>query len=156
MYPKYSILEVERRWLAIVDQLPDISTLPRVVITDKYIETSRLRLRVVEQQDGTIYKLSKKYGKTSDIAEPITNIYLDENEYRVLSALPGRILVRERFIYEFKEMRYSINKVSHGSGPTLIEVEFPSEAEAMSFRAPAFCGREVIGNEVYEAIRFAL
>ncbi|PSW19867.1 hypothetical protein C9I98_10410 [Photobacterium sanctipauli] len=155
MIPKYSELEIERRWLAKVNELPDLAKLEKKQITDSYVDGTRLRLRKVESPKGMSYKLCKKYGKISGISEPITNIYIDENEYAVFSRLEASILVRERYTYEFREVKFSINRIVDGTGPVIIEAEFRNEEEAIACTPPAFCGEEVSDKKGFEAINFA-
>ena len=95
--PKYARLEHERRWLVLGDG-PDLSGAPGRLIEDLYLEAGRLRLRRVAFDDGRIeFKLCKKYGSADPAVQPIVNIYLDEAEYRLLRALPGRPLVKRRY-----------------------------------------------------------
>lgn len=54
MTPRYSLPEIERRWRVNPDLLPDLSQLPRRVLTDKYLTHTRLRLRKVESEDKVV------------------------------------------------------------------------------------------------------
>tara|TARA_R110001592_G_scaffold94521_4_gene273459 strand:+ start:30928 stop:31440 length:513 start_codon:yes stop_codon:yes gene_type:complete len=151
--PKYSLLEIERRWLANERLLPDLASLPVRIITDKYLDAGRLRLRKIEGADAVQFKLCKKYGKCSELSEPITNLYLTAEEYELLSVLPGRILIRQRFTYLFQDIPFSINVVVGKAAPVIVESEFASEAEAANCELPPFCTEEVSGRAEYEAIR---
>lgn len=146
---KYSLPEIERRWLAITDKLPDLSTLPRALIEDKYLPNSRIRLRKLAEGDTVTYKLGKKYGKTSTIEEPITNIYLSEPEYRLFNTLPGTTLKRMRFYYNHHGRIYSIN-VGEQQEPVIVEAEYQTKEEAWRAQPPVFCGQEVTGNTEFE------
>jgi len=84
--PKYSEIEIERRWLVDLSAV-DLSSAPCREIEDLYIADSRLRLRRVSGPGELTFKLGKKYGKRTSLSEPITNLYLTEPEYRRLSAL---------------------------------------------------------------------
>lgn len=150
---KYSLLEIERRWLADERLLPDLTTLPVRLITDKYLDSGRLRLRKIAGGDEVQYKLCKKYGKCSEISEPITNLYLTAEEYELLLLLPGRTLVRQRFTYLFQDVPFSINVVVGKAAFVIVEREFVSEAEAGVCEPPPFCTEEVSGRAEYEAIR---
>ncbi|WP_196159377.1 hypothetical protein [Reinekea sp. G2M2-21] len=150
---KYSELEIERRWLVHDDKLPDLSELKAKVLTDLYIADSRLRLRKEESSIGTKYKLCKKYGKTSDICEPITNIYLSDIEYSSLSKMEGIKVIRHRYYFPYNGVEMSINV---GKGiPTILEAEFKTEAEALAFMPPEFSAKEVSGSTEYEVASLA-
>ena len=43
--PKYARLEIERRWLVDRNRVPDLDACPQDLITDKYLDGGRLRLR---------------------------------------------------------------------------------------------------------------
>lgn len=156
MDPKYALLEIERRWLVDETRLPDLSGLEMITITDLYIADSRLRLRRMETAVATQYKLCKKYGKHSPISEPITNIYLSAQEYTLLRGLPGKWVVRCRYHYPFNGVRFNINKVIQGRGPTIVEAEFPDEAAARKCTPPPFCTEEISSAAAYESVNFAL
>ena len=95
--PKYSILEIERRWLVNPNKIGNLEQEPFRKIEDLYITGTRLRLRLVEDKYGKIiYKLGKKYGKHSKIVEPITTLYLSPSEYEALSILPGKKAKKEK------------------------------------------------------------
>lgn len=156
MPPKYSSMEIERRWLADITGLPDLSILEKAEITDLYFENTRMRLRKIEFKSEISYKLCKKYGKISDIAEPITNIYLSENEYLLFKDLPGKMLKRDRYKMQYQDHSFSINRIRNGEGPVIVEAEFSSEQEALQCLPPPFCRREISGCEDYEAVRFSV
>ena len=155
--PKYSQLEIERRWLTDERLLPDLSALPgRRLITDKYLSHGRLRLRKIEGGDEVQYKLCKKYGKCGEIVEPITNLYLTAEEYELLADLPGRMLVRQRFLYVYQDVPFSINVVVGKEVPVIAEAEFASERKARECEPPPFCTEDVSGRIEYEAVRMAV
>lgn len=155
MIPKYSILEVERRWLVDEALLPDPALLDKQIITDFYIDSTRMRLRKIELPDRVHYKLCKKYGRSSPFAEPITNIYLTKEEYDLFARLPGKKLIRERVLFVDQGKRYNINTIIFGNGPTIAEAEFPTEEKAEQCQPPAFCVEDVTQNSAFEAVRFA-
>lgn len=150
---KYSELEIERRWLVHDDKLPDLSELKVKVLTDLYITDSRLRLRKEESGNGAKYKLCNKYGKTSKICEPITNIYLSSIEYGTLSKMEGIEVIRRRYYFPYNGVEMSINV---GKGiPTILEAEFKTEAEALAFIPPEFSANEVSDATEYEVASLA-
>jgi CYTH domain-containing protein len=149
--PKYSQLEVERRWLVELSAV-DLERMPFREIEDLYIADSRLRLRKIAGPGETLFKLGKKYGKCSLLSEPMTNLYLTEDEYRRFSGLPG---------HRARKRRYS---VQHGSldvylepncDLAVFEVEFRDEQSAAEFSPPHFVTREVTNDPKFNGFSLA-
>jgi CYTH domain-containing protein len=140
---RYSIDEIERRWLVDRDVLGPLHESVFVEITDRYLEGTRLRLRRMDDgKGGAIFKLCRKYGKTSPLSEPMTNLYLTEAEYLLLSALDGR---------EVRKRRYAMHGGSldvYAGDPAVVifECEFATEAAAIAFVPPDFVGEELTGD----------
>ena len=155
MIPKYAILEIERRWLARPELLPELSSLEHLLIEDVYFPDTRLRLRKMTGAGGVGYKLGKKYGKISGIEEPIVNIYLDEAEYALFAALPGRRLVRHRYHYLTGGRTYNINVALGNTTPIIVEAEYDSRESALLTVPPPFCGPEISDDPAFEAVIFA-
>lgn len=92
---KYAVVERERRYL--VARVPDgvVSTKGTV---DRDVTGTRLRLREVRGSDGTIVRKLGHKVRLGDGPEEIacTNFYLDDAEWAVLAALPGRSLRKTR------------------------------------------------------------
>lgn len=92
---KYSVIERERRFL--VRHLPD-GVAESSLITDYYIESSRLRLRQVDRSGGLrVRKLGHKVrlsGTPYEVA--CTSIYLDDAEWELLRSLASRCLRKTR------------------------------------------------------------
>lgn len=143
---KYARLEIERRWKVDPERLPDLSALKRIRIRDKYLTGTRLRLRRMEyiDQGVTHYKLCKKYGKTSDHVEPMTNFYLERSEYEILDGLPGKAIAKDRFPFEFEGQPFSIDRYGEPhAGLYTVEIEFRSEDAAREASPPPFALEEV-------------
>lgn len=155
MIPKYAILEIERRWLARPELLPELSSLEHMLIEDVYFPDTRLRLRRMTSADGVVYKLGKKYGKISGIEEPIVNIYLDEAEYSLFAALPGRRLARRRYHYSSGGRTYNINVALDSTIPIIVEAEYDSRDSAFLDAPPPFCELEISDDPAFEAVVFA-
>lgn len=143
-HPKYSLPEVERRWLVETASLPEFDIGSATVISDLYLSGTRLRLRRMDSPgEAPIFKLVKKYGKVADHIEPITNLYLTEAEWRLLDALPGLRVRKQRIRYAggsldiYSELEPRI---------VLFEVEFSSEETAAAYSPPPFAGREITGD----------
>lgn len=94
---KYAVVERERRYL--VASLPAGVTTTKEII-DRYLIGTRMRLREVRQDDGTVIrKLEHKVRLTEGPAEvACTNFYLDAEEFAVLAALPARTLRKRRHL----------------------------------------------------------
>jgi CYTH domain-containing protein len=156
--PKYARLEIERRWLAVPEALPDLTTLDGWIVRDRYLEGARLRLRhLVGVRSGEqVFKICKKYGKTGGCAEPITNLYLDAAEHALLDRLPGALLKKRKLRLERGGRGYTID-VHEGANAdlVLVEVELESETAAAELIPPPFCGEEVTGDPDFEGLALA-
>jgi len=143
--PKYSLPEIERRWLVETSLLGSLEVVPYKDIEDLYIRGTQLRLRKVTAPNGEVeLKFCKKYGRGEGLAEAVTNLYLSPQEYEALAALPGHILRKRRYLYSGGAL-----DVYAGLPLAIFEVEFGSEDEARRYVAPAFAGREVTGERAY-------
>ena len=153
MSPKYSLPEIERRWLVHVEHLPSLSTVRRREIEDKYIHGGRLRLRAVREQNGNaIFKLGKKYSRTGAGPEHVVSVYLSEEEYGVLQELPGAVAKKSR--YSFEGGALDIYEHTHAS-PCVFEMEFTSHAEATAYSPPAFVADEITFDARYTGYALA-
>jgi len=95
---KYARLERERRWLLRAPPVP-ASAAGEMEITDLYFNGTRLRLRRVVDRRGTqptVYKLTQKV-PGPEVQHLITNTYLSEAEYELLSRLDGVRLQKTRY-----------------------------------------------------------
>jgi hypothetical protein len=96
--PRYSKLELERRWLADPGRLPDLAGLAFRRIEDLYLDGGRVRLRAITHPGGAReLKLGKKYERTHPAGGPITTLYLTESEYAAFAGLSGARLVKRRY-----------------------------------------------------------
>ncbi|MET7311139.1 hypothetical protein ACWD7C_22415 [Streptomyces sp. NPDC005134] len=140
---KYARIERERRFLLAAP--PSASSAVAVrVITDRYLEGTRLRLRRAERPDiGTCeFKLTQKVPADGRGAVQglITNMYLSPDEYRLLASLPAAVLVKTRLsvpplgIDVFEPPLH---------GLVLAEAEFAGDEEARAFVPSPECLAEV-------------
>jgi CYTH domain-containing protein len=149
--PKYSALEIERRWLVDLSAVGNLPAFRR--IQDLYVEGSRLRLRKITEPDGRfIFKFGKKYGKRSNASEPVTNLYLTEAEYDQLFKLPGFITVKRR--YSIAEGALDIYEQPR-PGLAIFEIEFDDEASAQSYRPPHFVTLEITAESSFSGVSLA-
>ncbi len=151
--PKYSKLEFERRWLVVPECLNSIQFQRERMITDKYIEGTGLRLRRMQAPCGDAsYKLCRKYGKVSGVAEPIVNTYLSSAEYKLLDRLPGAVISKVR-----KEVAGGAIDVfgDRLAGLAIFEVEFESEAAALAYVSPDFVHTEITDDPMFSGANLA-
>jgi CYTH domain-containing protein len=147
---KYARFELERRFLC--SRVPEsVSDDDGWDIVDRYLPASRLRLRRMDALDGseTVFKLGKK-----EVPEPpdfarmtITNIYLSEAEYALLSELPALELRKRRYRVAERGRTYGVD-VFEGSlaGLVLAETGFDPEAEE-ELELPDWIERDVSQEE---------
>ena len=142
---KYARIERERRFL--IDRFPGDDVVQVRQITDRYIDGTHLRLREQIDDGGpAIYKLTQKVPARASGAQQglITNIYLTEDEFRLLAQLPAKML---------SKVRHSLPPfgvdVFEGAlqGLRLAEAEFNSDAEAYDLILPDFILHEVTGDD---------
>lgn len=155
--PKYSLPEIERRWLVHAWYLDELAGLPCRIIEDVYVDGSLLRLRSIRAPDGeVIYKLCKKYGRRGALSNPITNIYLSRDEYLALRVLPGSRVVKHRHTVAGG----AVDLYPASPPLAIFEIDFDSEQAATGYLPPPFAGEEVTDNTAYSgaalAMRFAL
>lgn len=92
---KYAQPERERRF--VVTDVPEPLEQGRL-IEDRYLDGGTLRVRAVRGDGEPVFKLTQKVrpdaGGPAEVS--ITNLYLSEDEYRMLVALPGNDLIKTR------------------------------------------------------------
>lgn len=154
MLPKYSKLEIERRWLVAGSSCPALDERSRRLIEDLYVSDTRLRLRKITYQDGRVeFKLCKKYGRTDKLSEPITNLYLTEDEYLVLRGqLIGTSVEKCRYDVESG----SLDVYSGATESVMVfSVEFDSTEAAERYAPPYFVSVEVSSDPHYSGATLA-
>jgi CYTH domain-containing protein len=139
--PKYALVEIERRWLVDLAAVEALGSRPFREIDDLYIAGSRLRLRRVTGPGAEItFKLAKKYGRCGPFSEPITNLYLTEQEYERLSGLPGERARKRRYSVSGGSLDVYLEPVA---GLAVFEIEFRDERTAELYEPPSFAMREI-------------
>lgn len=111
---KYAVVERERRFL--VASMP-IGSATRRTITDRYVIGTRLRLREVREDDGTVTrKLTHKVRLGADASEiACTNMYLDDTEWNLLQALPARVLTKTRHVFMRDGVTVAVDEFADGT-----------------------------------------
>ena len=142
---KYAVVEHERRWL--VGRVPDGVVEVRE-IRDRYVDGTRLRLREVRHGDGTVVrKLTQKVRLGEGPREvACTNLYLDDGEWDLLQALPGRELRKRRHLVVRDGLGVAVDE--HEDGTLVAELDGGDEPPA---QVPAWLDvvREVTDDEAF-------
>jgi CYTH domain-containing protein len=153
MLPKYARLEIERRWLVMPESIGQLDGMAYRTVEDVYLPDTGLRLRAMREPSGTaVFKLCKKYGKSSALSEAMTNLYLSEVEHALLRSSFHGVAVRKR--------RYAVDGGSIDVYPgrdewSVFEMEFESEAEALDYEPPGFVTVEITGDPLYSGAALA-
>lgn len=117
---KYAVVERERRYL--VARLP-AGVARSVEIVDHYVTGTRLRLREVQEDDGTVTrKLGHKVRLSAGPAEvACTNLYLSDDEWAALAGLPARVLRKRRHLVERDGWLVAVDE--HEDGSLVAEID---------------------------------
>jgi CYTH domain-containing protein len=144
---RYARVEREQRWL--LDRLPSGLTNERVIV-DHYWRGTTLRLRMIQDHDGVLYKLGQKVRVDEESPEVVkmTSLYISEAEFRVLSVTPATIVSKSRWNATSDGVDYVVDEFKgRHSGLVLAEVELAEDEPRRS--APAFAVAEVTDENEY-------
>jgi CYTH domain-containing protein len=147
--PKYAHIERERRWLVDPRLRPPLADRTCVLIEDRYVSGTRLRLRrMTELSTGQqSLKLTKKYDCADPLARPIVTTYLNNDEYALLANLPATTLIKRRH----KVDGFSLDQFDGPlSGLELAEAECPDDASLAAVQPPTWAIREVSRDSRYD------
>jgi CYTH domain-containing protein len=157
---KYAKVEEERRFLLKV--IPNDLNLDASfqLIIDRYISGTRLRLRRIESPLGQIleFKLGQKYQAPDQEAHQtiMTNIFLNEAEYKIFENLAGAKLIKRRYPYHHGGCDYSIDVFDgHLKGLILAEIESQNKFDISLLLIPTFSDREVTDDPFFTGRRLA-
>ncbi|MGY4642767.1 hypothetical protein [Cellulomonas sp. URHB0016] len=163
MPSKYARTERERRFVCAAPPPPD-AVVRRRRIEDRYIDGTRLRLRRVEEVDGAgpaVHKLTQKL--PGDPWGELTTMYVSEQEYTLLCALPAALLMKER--WSAPALGYDMFR-GPLEGLVLAEAEFEDDVTAASFVPPTglwevtgdvrFTGGALVRTAPQDVLRTAL
>lgn len=151
--PKYAHIERERRWLVDRRARPAIDGLPSVLIEDRSLVGTRMRLRrMTDSSTGAVsLKLTKKYEAEDPLARPIVTSYLTEDEFSLLATLPALSLAKRRFKLTKDGQSFSVDQfIGSLSGLELVEIEWADDAGLRALRAPDWTVREVSNDPRYQ------
>lgn len=148
---KYAVVERERRYL--LASLPSGLDSTRDIV-DRYVTGTRFRLREVREADGAaVYKLGHKVRLSAGPQEiACTNLYLDEEEWSVLAALPARSLRKRRHLVTRDGWHVAVDE--HEDGALLAEID---DADSPSVRVPEWLDviRDVSDDESWTGAALA-
>lgn len=145
--PKYTRVEYERRFL-VDPAFPWQRSVQQYskLLEDRYLSCGRLRLRRIEDSDtgGVTWKLTKKYGSDSPLAQPVVSVWLSAAEYEAMAQLAGHNLAKRRYYDELDEGIFSID-IFQGEldGLILCETECVSLDALHAVRFPPYASSEV-------------
>ncbi|MFL6002723.1 MAG: hypothetical protein ACJ72P_07935 [Nocardioides sp.] len=117
---KYAVVERERRFL--LASLPEFTGSTREIV-DRYVTGTRLRLREVREDDGSVVR---KLGHKVRISEgpgevACTNLYLNDQEWALLVALPAKVLRKKRHVVDRDGLIVAIDE--HEDGTLIAEID---------------------------------
>jgi CYTH domain-containing protein len=150
---KYSRIEYERRFLVSpnADWKKFIEPYSKT-FEDKYLQDSRLRLRILTDSDTNrrLIKLTKKIESDSPYFQMITTTILSPDEYQLLDALEGNRLTKTRYYHNYRNQIFSID-VFGGELKDLIlcETERESLEDLMSAEFPVYAKYEVTRDDFF-------
>jgi len=153
--PKYAQIERERQFLLRFDSI-DVNGLSRKSITDHYILNTSLRLRIMADNESTIYKLTQKAPANETGEAQITTIYLKKEEFELFNK--GKMIKVEKVRYILPWNQYVIGLDKYLSAKEelwIAEVEFSSLEEMHSFEIPDFFEQEVTRLHEYNGFELA-
>lgn len=153
-FGKYARVERERRFL--LRELPPGLNVTdfHTQIFDNYITNTRLRLRKVRvpQTREWRWKLTQKFAPAPpDFSRTvITNIYLTQYEYEVLSIFEGNEIRKNRYPYEYDGRAFGIDVfLGDLRGLILAETEFETDEEMNNFALPPFAAFDVTNDVMF-------
>lgn len=151
---QYAKIERERRFL--LRHFPADAEPTRIRrITDRYIDSTTLRLREMQDDGGpTVFKLTQKIPAPGPGAQQgfITSMYLSKNEFSVLAQLPAKRINKTRYSVP----PYGIDVFEDAlQGLVLAEAEFDSPEEVAHLSLRPFLLHEVSQDERFTGGRLA-
>lgn len=151
-------MELERRFL-LADVPPNVFRPIR--ITDRYIRETNLRLRRMDDLEGSsspLFKLAQKV--RPDPKDPtriaLTNLYITAFEYELLAVHPADVLAKIHYSLRVDDRHVIVNTFEGDlQGLILLEADFGSEDEMATFSPPYFVVREVSHDDRFSGGRLA-
>jgi CYTH domain-containing protein len=156
---KYSRIEYARRFLVSPDSdWKRFAELYSKRHEDKYLNGTRLRLRIMTDSDSDrqLIKLTKKYESGSSYFRQIITTLLSPDEYRVFDALEGKRVEKIRYYHHYKNRVFSIDVFENElNGLLICETEQPTLEDLMSAEPPPYARIEVTEDESFTGANLA-
>lgn len=153
--PKYALIERERKFVISPDHV-NISGLPYKHITDHYILNTAIRFRLVKDDNGTTYKLTKKVSLNTIGEQQITTIYLSREEYLLLNNFECVAVEKTRYLIAAGHLIIGLDKYTNLSEELWIaEIEFNTQEEMNNFQMPLTYLREVTASAEFNGFELA-
>ncbi|HEY7947021.1 MAG TPA: hypothetical protein VID75_05055 [Acidimicrobiales bacterium] len=150
---RYAQPEREQRWL--LSRLPHDLRRP-VTIVDHYISGTRLRLRRMQSGADIVYKLAQKVRPHEDSPAlvQLTNIYLSDDEYAILSTLGGHQIHKTRWLWADGDRDLAVDEFG-GSLTGLLLAEIELQPDERRRPGPPFALAEVTDDDRFSGGRLA-
>lgn len=144
---KYPRIEYERRFLVSLQaDWRDLIESYSKTFEDKYLQDTRLRLRILTDSDTgrRLLKLTKKAESASPYFQTISRILLSPSEHALFDSLPGYRLRKVRHYHYDRGRVFSLD-VFEGEleGLVLCETEAEGLDELMAIEPPVYAQCEV-------------
>ncbi|MCB0018858.1 MAG: hypothetical protein KDE09_13795 [Anaerolineales bacterium] len=151
---KYARIERERRYHLMTLPVDLPAGAPYHLISDRYLTGTRLRLRQVTDVHGNIVarKLTQKELVANLEADEtvITNIYLNDAEFRQLVRLPGALLEKRRYEYVWEGRHYAVDQfLGPLTGLLLAEIEDRFDGQSWPPAQPSFVWQDVTRDPLF-------
>jgi CYTH domain-containing protein len=119
-------------------------------ITDDYLVGTRLRLRMIQSDSETLFKLCQKVRVDLNDGErvKITNFYLSLDEYNLMLSLPSASIVKTRRSFSYGDAVYAIDEF-HGRHAGLVLAERELSESEQRHKTPEFARLEVTSDDRY-------
>ena len=148
---KYAVVERERRY--VLASLPEGITSTQTIV-DRYVNGTRMRLREVRQDDGTVVRKLGHKVRLGEGPEAIacTNLYLDDDEWAMLADLPARLLRKKRHLVRRDGLTVAVDE--HEDGSLVAEID---DGDEPSTHVPEWLDvvREVTADEQWTGAQLA-
>ena len=155
-------MNVENTYKIVIQRAFLVSGLPEPMspadshlqVFDNYIENTRIRLRKIRLPETKQWTrvLEQRYsveeGKFAKMK--MSQMFLNETEYKVLETFKGRETRKNRYFYEFEGKQFEID-IFLGKlwGLNIAKVYFEAEEEMESFEASKFAVLEVTNDSFF-------
>jgi CYTH domain-containing protein len=141
------MIETELELTYLAREIPEgLANFPSKLIVDVYYPAERDHAVLRIRQRGDSYVITKKLmANGNDSSHQLEHtIELDEEEYKGLTAAPGKRVAKRRYEYKYQGRTAEVD-VFEGDLAGLVEVdfEFDDRDDQLAFQMPDFCLADV-------------